>query len=98
MKIFLEILSIFCIFLQVHFHFQTWKCGKERVLIDDSRKIGQKEPMMLVIGHKFKLEVWESIVKMMAVGEVASFKVKKEVWQLSTGCIHLYGKTIQHTK
>ncbi|XP_047991762.1 aryl-hydrocarbon-interacting protein-like 1 [Leguminivora glycinivorella] len=64
---------------KVHFHFQTWKCGKERVLIDDSRKIGKKEPMILVIGHKFKLEVWESIVKMMAVGEVASFTVKKEL-------------------
>ncbi|XP_046966339.1 aryl-hydrocarbon-interacting protein-like 1 [Vanessa cardui] len=64
---------------KVHFHFQTWKLGKERTLIDDSKKIGQKEPMVLVIGHKFKLEVWESIVKMMAVGEVASFQVKKEL-------------------
>lgn len=35
--------------------------------------------MVLVIGHKFKLEVWETIVKMMAVGEVASFQIKKEV-------------------
>jgi hypothetical protein len=35
--------------------------------------------MVLVIGHKFKLDVWESIVKMMAVGEVSSFEVKKEV-------------------
>lgn len=64
---------------QVHFHFQTWKLGKERVLLDDSRKIGKKEPMVLVIGHKFKLECWETIVKMMAVGEVSSFKVQKEV-------------------
>ncbi|CAG9102901.1 unnamed protein product [Plutella xylostella] len=64
---------------KAHFHFQTYKVGKERVLIDDSRKIGKKEPMVLVIGHKFKLEVWETIVKMMAVGEVASFQVKKEL-------------------
>ncbi|CAB3227157.1 unnamed protein product [Arctia plantaginis] len=64
---------------KVHFHFQTWQLGKERVLLDDSRKIGKKEPMVLVIGHKFKLEVWETIVKMMAVGEVASFVVKKEL-------------------
>lgn len=35
--------------------------------------------MVLIIGHKFKLEVWEQIVKKMAVDEVASFKVKKEV-------------------
>lgn len=67
---------------QAHFHFQTWKLGKERVLLDDSKKIGKKEPMVLVIGHKFKLEVWESIVKLMAVGEVASFRVKKEVSKL----------------
>lgn len=64
---------------KVHFHFQTWKLGKTRVLLDDSKCIGKKEPMVLVIGHKFKLEVWETIVKMMAVGEVASFKVKKEL-------------------
>lgn len=49
------------------------------MLIDDSKKIGKKEPMVLVIGHKFKLEVWESIIKMMAVKEVASFRVKKEL-------------------
>lgn len=70
---------IFCIDSQVQFHFQTWKLGKERVLLDDSKKIGKKEPMELVIGQKFKMEVWENIVKLMAVGEVASFEVKKEV-------------------
>ncbi|KAJ2949240.1 hypothetical protein O0L34_g6190 [Tuta absoluta] len=64
---------------KAHFHFQTWKLGKERVLLDDSKKIGKKEPMVLVIGHKFKLEVWETIVRMMAVGEVASFTVKQEL-------------------
>ncbi|XP_075978222.1 AH receptor-interacting protein-like [Anticarsia gemmatalis] len=64
---------------KVHFHFQTWLLGKERVLLDDSRHIGKKEPMVLVIGHKFKLEVWETIVKMMSVGEVSSFQVKKEL-------------------
>lgn len=77
-------------FFQAHFHFQTYKVGKERVLIDDSRKIGKKEPMVLVIGHKFKLEVWETIVKMMAVGEVASFQVKKEV-KSSQLCIAVFG-------
>ncbi|XP_013145080.1 PREDICTED: AH receptor-interacting protein isoform X2 [Papilio polytes] len=71
--------SIFLSLTAAHFHFQTWKLGKERILIDDSKKIGQKEPMVLVIGHKFKLEVWETIVKLMAVGEVASFRVKKEL-------------------
>lgn len=37
---------------------------------------------MLVLGHKFKLEVWETVVKMMAIGEVSSFVVKKEVMEL----------------
>ncbi|XP_032517580.2 AH receptor-interacting protein [Danaus plexippus] len=64
---------------KVYFHFQTWKLGKDRILIDDSRKMGKKEPMVLVIGHKFKLECWETIIKMMAIGEVASFHVKKEL-------------------
>ncbi|XP_063825728.1 AH receptor-interacting protein [Ostrinia nubilalis] len=64
---------------KAYFHFQTWKLGKRRVLLDDSKRIGKKEPMVLVIGHKFKLEVWETIIKMMAIGEVASFQVKKEM-------------------
>lgn len=35
--------------------------------------------MELVVGKKFKLEVWESILKAMAVGEVAKFIVHKSV-------------------
>ena len=31
------------------------------------------------MGRKFKLEVWEELVKTMRVGEVASFTVNKEV-------------------
>lgn len=79
MLLFYDLIYEVKLIFQAHFHFQTWKLGKERVLLDDSKKIGKKEPMVLVIGHKFKLEAWETIVKLMAVGEVASFKVKKEV-------------------
>ncbi|XP_072949425.1 AH receptor-interacting protein [Epargyreus clarus] len=64
---------------KVHFHFQTWRLDPQRVLLDDSRKIGKKEPMVMIIGHKFKLEVWETVIKMMAVGEIASFRVKQEL-------------------
>ena len=32
--------------------------------------------MELVLGKKFKLEVWETCVQTMALHEVASFKVK----------------------
>lgn len=35
--------------------------------------------MELVLGKKFKLEVWEAIVQKMALNEVASFKVHKSV-------------------
>lgn len=35
--------------------------------------------MELVIGKKFKLEVWETVVQAMAVGEVAKFTVDKSV-------------------
>lgn len=35
--------------------------------------------MELVLGKKFKLEVWEVIVQKMAVNEVAKFTVDKSV-------------------
>jgi len=34
-------------------------------------------PMELVLGKKFKLEVWEAIVQKMALNEVACFEVHK---------------------
>jgi hypothetical protein len=36
-------------------------------------------PMELVIGKKFKLEVWETIVQAMGINEVSSFTVDKSV-------------------
>jgi hypothetical protein len=45
--------------------------------VDDSRKLGK--PMEMVLGKKFKLEVWEVIVQMMALNEVATFTVDKSV-------------------
>lgn len=35
--------------------------------------------MELIIGKKFKFEVWEAIVKKMSLNEVASFHVDKSV-------------------
>jgi len=35
--------------------------------------------MELVLGKKFKFEVWEVIVQMMALNEVATFTVDKSV-------------------
>jgi hypothetical protein len=59
--------------------------------VDDSRKLGK--PMEMVLGKKFKLEVWEVIVQMMALNEVATFTVDKSVsiWWLYchlSGVIH----------
>lgn len=46
-------------------------------MIDDSRKMGK--PMELVLGKKFKLEVWESMIQTMSVNEVAQFTVDSSV-------------------
>lgn len=54
-------------------------CNKEKTLLDDSRKMGEGKPIDLVLGKKFKLEVWEAIVQKMAVNEVAQFTVDKSV-------------------
>ncbi|XP_041779146.1 AH receptor-interacting protein [Anopheles merus] len=63
---------------KVKFHYQTRKCDEARTLIDDSRAHGQK-PMELVLGKKFKLEVWESIVQQMALHEVARFRCDRSL-------------------
>ncbi|KAG8306687.1 Aryl-hydrocarbon-interacting protein-like 1 [Homalodisca vitripennis] len=66
-----------CVPLSVIFHFETRRCDENQTLVDDSRKMGK--PMELVLGKKFKLEVWETIVQAMAVGEVAKFTVDKSL-------------------
>lgn len=58
------------------FHYETKRADNQKV-IDDSRKVNK--PMELVLGKKFKLEVWEAISKMMSVQEVARFTVDKSV-------------------
>lgn len=40
-------------------------------MLDDSRVRGK--PMELIIGKKFKLPVWETIVSTMREGEIAQF-------------------------
>lgn len=53
------------------FHFRTMKCDDERTVIDDSKQVGQ--PMSIIIGNMFKLEVWETLLTSMRLGEVAEF-------------------------
>ncbi|EFN69659.1 Protein pelota [Camponotus floridanus] len=62
---------------KVIFHFKTTKYDSDKTLIDDSRTMGN--PMELVLGKKFKLEVWEAIVQKMALNEVACFKIHKSL-------------------
>lgn len=67
----------------MRFHYQTKTCyeNEEQKVIDDSKKIGK--PMELIIGKKFKFEVWEAIVKKMSLNEVAKFRVNKSVRKLT---------------
>ncbi|XP_063814595.1 AH receptor-interacting protein isoform X2 [Pseudophryne corroboree] len=53
------------------FHYQTLLCDDKRTMIDDSSN--REKPMELIIGKKFKLPVWETIIRSMREGEVAEF-------------------------
>lgn len=46
-------------------------------MIDDSHNYDK--PMEIILGKKFKLEVWEVCVKTMKENEVAEFLVDKKV-------------------
>jgi len=63
---------------KIYFHFQTVKSSEPSVIIDDSKKWVQK-PMELIIGKKFKLEVWEACLKSMWLNEVARFSVVRKL-------------------
>ena len=65
--------------LQVTFHYQTRLCDDEQTVVDNSRKDADPKPMELVMGKKFKLEIWELCLKTMRQGEVASFTVEPQV-------------------
>ncbi|XP_023566246.1 AH receptor-interacting protein isoform X2 [Octodon degus] len=53
------------------FHYRTLHSDNEDTVLDDSQARGK--PMELIIGKKFKLPVWETIVCTMREGEVAQF-------------------------
>ncbi|KAG9460184.1 hypothetical protein GDO78_013715 [Eleutherodactylus coqui] len=58
-------------FPQATFHYRTLLCDDNRTLLDDSST--REKPMELIIGKKFKLPVWETIICSMREGEVAEF-------------------------
>lgn len=56
----------------------TQTVGKDTVVtIDDSYQ--WPKPMELVLGKKFKLEVWETVLKSMCLKEKSKFIVEKSV-------------------
>lgn len=59
------------LYLQATFHFRTQLCDDERTVIDDSKVTGT--PMEIVIGNMFKLDIWETLLSSMRIGEVAEF-------------------------
>lgn len=63
--------SLSCLRLQLVFHFQTLLDNFERTVIDDSRLAGR--PAEIFVGKMFKMEVWETLLTSMRVGEVAEF-------------------------
>ncbi|XP_030307268.1 AH receptor-interacting protein isoform X2 [Calypte anna] len=54
------------------FHYRTLRCGDEETPLDDSRERGK--PMELIAGKKFKLPVWEAVLRTMRPGERARFR------------------------
>lgn len=64
---------------KVRFHYCTRKCDQGRTIIDDSKTTNS--PMELIIGKKFKLEIWETAIKTMALNEISSFVVDKSLVQ-----------------
>uniref|UniRef100_A0A4W6DPK7 Aryl-hydrocarbon-interacting protein-like 1 n=1 Tax=Lates calcarifer TaxID=8187 RepID=A0A4W6DPK7_LATCA len=76
---------------KVTFHFRTQLCDDDRTVIDDSKVVGT--PMEVVIGNMFKLDIWETLLSSMRIGEVAEFwcdtivsqpsEYNRESWALS---------------
>ena len=63
---------------KVWFHYRT-TVAEEGLVLDDSKKLNEKKPMELIIGKKFKLEVWEKSLRTMWEKEVSQFTVVKEL-------------------
>lgn len=61
---------------KVSFHFVTRIVGSN-IVVDDSYK--WPKHMEIVLGKKFKLEVWETILKSMREREISKFIVHKSV-------------------
>ncbi|KAJ8044243.1 AH receptor-interacting protein [Holothuria leucospilota] len=61
---------------KITFHYRCAKLNEGNTVLDDSR-VGTGQPMELVTGKQFKLDVWEECLKTMRVQEVADFFVDR---------------------
>lgn len=57
------------------FHYVTKLQDEEGTVLDDSKK--SSKPMEIIVGKKFKFEVWEKALKSMRVSEVAEFHASR---------------------
>ncbi|XP_060535551.1 AH receptor-interacting protein [Cylas formicarius] len=64
---------------KIFFHFRTELSDPAGTVLDDSRLMGAGEPLHIILGKQFKLEVWEAILQKMALREVARFTVDKSL-------------------
>ncbi|KAK7077406.1 Aryl-hydrocarbon-interacting protein-like 1, partial [Halocaridina rubra] len=62
---------------KVTFHVKAETVGDDPKLIDDSKN--WNKPVELLLGKKFKLEVWEACIRTMLPGETASFSIDKKL-------------------
>jgi len=72
-----------------HYRCSTWK--DPDTVIDDTRTM--TNPMELLLGKKFKVEIFEAMIKTMVVGEVAEFQVPTPVGSIISdisSVFHLY--------
>lgn len=83
---------------KVFFHYKSI-IQEDGTVLDDSKKLIKDKPMELIIGKKFKLEVWERALKTMWLNEVAKFSVTKELlWDYPVAAKQLreYYESISH--
>uniref|UniRef100_W5MIX5 peptidylprolyl isomerase n=1 Tax=Lepisosteus oculatus TaxID=7918 RepID=W5MIX5_LEPOC len=72
-------LSAFLDGTKVVFHYRT-ALSSDGTVLDDSRSMGGRcKPMELILGKKFKLAVWETIISTMREGEIAEFACDTKV-------------------
>ncbi|CAL8071464.1 unnamed protein product [Orchesella dallaii] len=61
---------------RIIFHFET-KDTKDGTVFDDTRN--HPKPMELILGKKFKIDIWEIVLQTMRKGELSRYEIPKEL-------------------